>query len=392
MSNFFFIWLKRLSFKNLFQVENFISLLGLILAVMCLAVTMTVMSSYETTLRESLISHTGHISLIKKEGKKAFLKDIEPYIHNIQVLPFISAEALALSEGELSGVLIEGFPVDRVHQVLGLKDRLIEGHFMEKPSQAIIGQKLAHRLNLKINSFFYLAVPSRNHLPQLKKLHVSGIIDLGRHDFNSRYIAVSLQSAKNLLGLSDLTGFRLLLASEKDLEPALKKLREGLSNSYWIQDWKFIHKNLFTAIQMEKVIIFIVLLILIIAAGFNMSNQMLLHVLKRFHDIGILKAMGARPAMIAQIFLIRTATVSFLGIILGFVTAILVCYGLFGFYNIWGSLIPSDVYELNQIVLDFRWMDFLSIFIFSALICLLSSWIPIRKALKLSPCEGLRFN
>ena len=391
MNSFLFVWLKRLSLKNLFQVENVISLLGLILAVMCLAVTMTVISSYETTLRESLISHTGHINLIKKNKKKALFTDIKPYVHG-KVLPFISAEALALSDGKLSGVLVEGFPLDRVHQTLSLKDRLIEGHFIEKPFQAIIGRTLAHRFNLKVNSSFYLAVPSEGYLPKLKKLEVAGIIDLGRHDFNSRYIAVSLKSAKTLLGVSELTGFRLLLDSEKDLEPTLKTLRENISSSYWIQDWKYIHRNLFTAIQMEKVMIFVVLLILIVAAGFNMSNQMLLHVLKRFHDIGILKAMGAPPIMIVQMFLIRAAALSLIGIILGFLLAILVCYGLFGFYNLWGNLIPSDVYQLNQIVLDFRWGDFFSIFIFSALICLLSSWLPIRKALKLSPCEGLHFN
>ena len=392
MNSFLFIWLKRFSLKNLFHVENAVSLMGLALAVMCLAITMTVMSSYETTLKKSLIAHTGHINLIKKDGKKAVLAEIEPYAQGMKVLPFISAEALALSNGELSGVLVEGFPLDQVDQVLSLKNRVIKGSFMEKPFQAIVGQKLAHRFNLKINSSFYLAMPNKDHLPQLKKLQVSGIVDLGQHDFNSRYVGVSLKSAKTLLNISELTGFRILLAKEKDLNSTLKQLREHLSSSYWVQDWRYIHKNLFTAIQMEKVIIFIVLLILIIAAGFNMSNQMLLQILKRFHDIGILKAMGARPIVIIQMFLIRTTAVSILGIILGFLTAILVCYSLFGFYNIWGYLIPSDVYELNQIVLDFRWGDFLSIFVFSTLTCLLSSWIPIRKALKLSPCEGLRFN
>lgn len=391
MNSFLFIWFKRLSFKNIFQMENAVSFLGLSLAVMCLAVTMTVMSSYETTLRESLISHTGHISLIRKRGETASLKDIKPYVRDAKVLPFISSEALALSEGELSGVLLEGFPLNQVHQVLNLKNRLIKGRFINKPFQAIIGQELANRFNLAVDSFFYIALPTPDHQPKLKNIQVSGIIDLGRHDFNSRYIGVSLNSAKQLLGVSELTGFRLLLSSEKNLEPTLNTLRQRLSSSYWIQDWKFIHKNLFTAIQMEKIIIFIVLLILIIAAGFNMSNQMLLQVLKRFHDIGILKAIGAPSSMIAQIFLIRTFAISILGIMLGFLLAFIVCYILFG-YNIWGVLIPSDVYELNQIILDFRWGDFLSIFVFSILICLFSAWVPIRKALKLSPCESLRFN
>ena len=258
------------------------------------------------------------------------------------------------------------------------------------PTPAVIGRGLARRFGLKIQSSFYLAVPDKGRRPQLKKLQISGIVDLGRHELNSRYIAVSLQSAKKLLGLSELTGFRLFLNEENDF--ILKHLRENLSSFYWIQDWKYIHSNLFTAIQMEKIMIFIILLILVIAAGFNMSNQMILQVLKRFHDIGILKTMGASPLMIIQMFLIRTASVSLLGIFMGFLTALLLCFILFDFYNVWGGLAPSDVYELNQIILDFRGGDFLSIFIFSVLICLVSSWIPIKKALKLPPCEGLRFN
>jgi len=392
MNSFLFIWLKRLSLKNLLHLENAVSLSGLTLAVMCLTITMTIMSSYETTLRESLIAHTGHINLIKREGNKAVFADIKPYVKEMKVLPFISAEALALSDGELSGVLVEGLSLDHVDQVSGLKKRILEGSFINKPFQAVVGRQLAHKLRLKINSFFYLAVPNGNPLPKLKKLQVSGIVDLGQHDFNSRYIAVSLKSAKTLLNTSELTGFRLMLDSEKNLETHLKNLRERLSSSYWAQDWRSIHQNLFMAVQMEKVIIFIVLLILIVAAGFNMSNQMLLQVLRRFHDIGILKAMGAKPVVIAQMFLIRTAAVSIFGIILGFLTAIVVCYILFGFYNIWGQIAPSDVYELNQVILDFRWGDFFGIFSFSTLICMFSAWIPIRKALKLSPCEGLRFN
>lgn len=390
MNKFLFIWLRRLFFKNLFQMENIVSLLGLSLAVLCLTVTMVVMSSYETTLKESLIAHTGHIHLIKREGRKAFFEDIKPYIQNESVLPFISTSALALSKGELSGVLMEGFSLNHT-----LKNRLIAGSLpsslqKQGATPSVIGRGLARRFDLKINSSFYLAVPGKGYRSKLKKLQVSGIADLGRHELNSRYIAVSLQSAQNLLESSQLTGFRLFFVEENN--SLLKTLKENLSSSYWVQDWKYIHKNLFTAIQMEKIIIFIVLLILVIAAGFNMSNQMLLQVLKRFHDIGILKTIGASPAMITQMFLIRTAGVSFLGILIGFTGAVLLCYVLFEFYNVWGRLIPSDVYELNQIILDFRGGDFLSIFIFSAFICLLSSWIPIKKALKLSPCEGLRFH
>ena len=389
-----FIWIRRLVFssKEILKLENFVSLLGLSLAVMCLSVTMVIISSYETTLKNTLISHTGHITLISKKKKESISKIIQetklPYIQ--EVFPFVSVEALAVSEGKVSGILLEAFSEER--QKMNLKHRLIQGQFSPKPFSAVVGLKFSENMNLKIGSEFYAAVAHSSGRTHLKKFSVSGILDLGRYDLNSRYMLVSESSFKALGSLDPAHGVRLFLSDDRYTFSALSHLKRSLSSNYWIQDWKSMNENLFTAIQMEKSIIFVVLLILVVAASFNISNQMSLRVLRRFYDIGILKTMGAGPSLIAQLFLIQTSAMSFIGIFFGFFLSLAVCWGLFGFYNIWGELASSEVYKLNKIILDFKWQDFLSIFVFSFLISLSSTWFPIRKALRISPCEGLRWS
>ena len=396
-----FLWLKRfvLTSHHIFKFETWVSLMSLVLGVACLVVTMTVMSSYETTLKGTLIDHTGHLIVMNK--KKAYPADelkkkIKPLLSEpYQSTPFVSLEALALHQGVLRGIVLEGIDLKSVKQVLNLNRQLVQGHFIEKPNEILIGKELAHQLGLKTGSSFFISytqiLNKEEWRPQLKSFFVKGVLDLGRYDFNSRYVMGALPAVQQLKKWKNkVTGLRLRFSSpEIMLQEKRTHLKKKLGPKFWVQDWKGIHQNLFKAIQMEKTLIFFVLLVLILSAGFNVSNQMFLDVLKRFRDIGILKTMGAGPFLIAKLFLVQGCIVGLIGISIGFLLGGAICWILFGFYGIWGRIIPSEIYKLNQIVLDFRWGDFLSIFVFSFLVCLLSTWIPIRKALRLTPKEGL---
>ena len=389
------VWLKRLllSPRHFLKLEAVISLLGLTLAVMCVTITLIIMSSYEATLKNTLISRTGHLVLFNR-GKTVSSLELEKKIQSFsdQVKAsstFVSMEALALSLGETAGVLVEGLPLSQ--SVLDFQSQLIDGQLIKNPYSASLGKDLASKLKLKVGSSFYIAVPQEGSSPRLQKLSVSGILDLGRYDFNSRYITISLPLAQKILDLKnkEVTGIRVLMNSEKDIQPLVSQLASH--TNYEVRDWKSINKNLFFAIKKEKTIIFFILLILIISASFNISNQFSLQVMKRFKDIGILKAMGTSKSTIAQLFLSQAIVLGFLGLILGFSLAIGLCYYLTS-YNVWGSFIPSNIYELNHIILKLNILDFILISIFTMVICLLSVWLPIKKAVRLIPYEGLRFD
>lgn len=391
-----FLWMKRfiLTSRHIFKFETFISLASLTISVACLVVTLTVMSSYETTLKNVLIERTGHLVVVKKEGGQSLKKlrekieSIVPYSY--EITPFISLEALVLNQGKLRGIFLEGVDLKTVHKVLNLKTQLISGNFIQKPNEALVGKRLAEELQISLGSAFYISYASQGENPQLEKFILTGIMDLGRYDFNSRYVVTSLNSVQKLSRLENQAkGVRVKMSHKELSEKELAQIGFQLGTEYWVQDWKNIHRNLFQAIQTEKFLIFFILLILVFVAGFHVSNQLFLDVLKRFRDIGILKTMGAPSSLIIQLFVMQGITVGVIGNFLGFVLGIGICFLLIDFYDVWESYIPSEAYQLNQLILDFRWQDFLMIFIFSIFICVLNTMIPIRKSLMLTPKEGL---
>ena len=391
------LWLKRLVFtsQNIFKLETLVSLVSLIISVTCLIVSLTVMSSYETTLKKILIERTGHVMILNKEKGQSF-KDFQDQIQNVllrpyEATPFVSLEALALKDGKVRGVFLEGVDLKTVSKVLNLPQQIVEGTFIEKPHEALVGKRLVTELGLSVGSDFYIShTHSSDGSPQLKQLTLKGVVDLGQYDANSRYIITSLGSVQSLSRLNNqVNGIRIRMQGQELSEEEFFQLQKVFENKYWIQNWKSLHQNLFLAIQTEKFLIFFILLILVFVTGFHVSNQVFLDVLKRFRDIGILKTMGASSLLVVQLFLLQGIMMGVVGSLLGFILGILICYLLIDFYDIWSSYIPSESYQINQLILDFRWSDFLMVFTFSVFICVLNTLIPTFKSLVLTPKEGL---
>lgn len=397
------IWIRRFFFsKRRIKFKVLLSLSSLILGVASLTITMIVMSSYQTTLKKTLVDSTGHLVLVKRveDSPKNILNKILPLLKGETYhSAFISKEVLALSKsGQLSGVLLQGLDQNSIDRVLLLKSKIIKGAFFKKHNEVIIGMGLAHRLDLKVGSSLSVVVPklgsksSERSRPVVKKFQVSGIVDLGRYDFNSRYISIPLSSAQSLLGFTNqVQGFRFRFHDDKHSHVNIEQISQQLGPGYIVRDWRSMNQNLFAAIQMEKVIIFIILLILIVAAAFNISNQFFIDVLRRFRDIGIMKSMGATPSFIIRIFSVECLIISVTGTLLGLLLGVGLVYGLFSYFDFWKMLIPADVYKLNQIIVEIQPFDLLMIFVSSIVICLLSFLIPIKKILKLSPKEGLDY-
>lgn len=389
------LWLKRSFFsaKRFFKFKVFISLLGLILGVASLSITMIVMSSYEATLKQTFIQSTGHLSISKKIGEhpRSLLEKVLPLMpQEVRYTPFISKEVLALSEdGKTAGALLEGLDPHSMNSVVNLSAQLVEGRMFMKKDEIVIGKELATNLNLKLGSVLSIVFPNQDSsAPIIQRWKVAGILDLGHYDLNSRYIVTTLKIIQPILNLGDrVQGFRFFFP-QKVSSKLLHTITQSLPPDYRWSDWKSIYKNLLSAIQMEKAIIFIILLILIVAAAFNVANQFFIDILRRFKDIGILKSIGGSPSLIFRLFVTESLAISITGTLLGLTLGASLIKSLV-YFDLWKMWIPADVYKLNQIVIDIRFLDFLVIFIATVIICLLSSLIPIRRVLLLSPKEGL---
>lgn len=375
------------------------------LAVACLVVTMAVVSGYISTLQRSVQDAFGHLIVMKRGTGTAeeIQKDIEPVVKNaVASTPFLMVEAILARKGHLSGVIFEGMDPGTVDSVLGIRSRLIAGKFdlgsgMEEIPPVVIGKGVAEKFQLKIGDEMRATIPlsaefdRSSFRPKLGHFRVAGVIDFGRFDFDSRYVVIHIKAAQRFAEVGDrVTGVRLKLNDDMKAGATGRMIEDHFGHKYWTRDWVDVNKNLFEAAQLEKVVIFFVLLILVIAASFNVTSMMFVSVMRRYPDISVLRTLGARSRLVRALFISQGLIVGWLGAGLGVILGLLLCFGFEILENKLG-LIPSQVYKLNTIRVDVRPMDLFWILAATSVICLISTLIPAAQGSRVEPVKGLRY-
>ncbi|PIS12009.1 MAG: ABC transporter permease, partial [Bdellovibrio sp. CG10_big_fil_rev_8_21_14_0_10_47_8] len=318
---------------------------------------------------------------------------------------FSYLEAVMAHEGKISGVVLQGLDPEDVTQVLGMQKRLIDGKFQlkaledgktEKVDQALIGRGLAAQMDLKVGDRFRLVLPLRNDLDpsqfrrKLGTFQVSGVLDLGKYEYNQRMILTSLEATQKLAEIGDRYSGLLLKFKEVEKSRAIAaKLGAGLGSGYIIRDWKEVNENLFEAVGLERVVVFFVILVIVIAAAFNVASTLYVNVVTRYSEIGLLKSMGVSKKRVAQIFSFQGLVMGFIGLCGGLLLGAFLCF-LFGWVESQYSLLPGSIYRVDRIDLLVRPVDILMISAATLLICFVATLAPALRGSSLSPVEGLK--
>ncbi len=398
-------WRWMSSPRTLLSVTTLLSFLGLIIGVGSLVVGMAVVSGYESTLKRSVIDVYGHMMVVRRGGLEAnqdMMTEVGPLVEGlVGSSAFVYVESILAHQGKISGVILEGLELESLDKVIGVRDKLIEGSFafdeVEGVAGAIVGKGLAQKFELKVGDRFRLVTPvaserTRDQFrPRMSSFYVSGIVDLGRYDYDSRYVATDLKRAQDFAQVGErVTGFRLKFSSEDLARPNNVILTNQLGGSLWVRDWIEMNSNLFEAIRIERMVIFFILLVIVIAASFNIASTLYVSVVRRFHDISILKAMGASEDNIRRIFIFQGLLLGAIGSGLGLGLGLLACRAFLWIQDRW-EILPKEVYKLDKISLELRWVDISAIFLVTLLICFLATRSPAKRAGRLSAVEGLRF-
>ncbi len=398
---FYWLWLKRilLTPRNIFQFSTLFSLLSLILGVASLTTALLAVNGFSLGLEKAIVDMSGHIivSLEKDKTQEQVVNDISPYNHLIKdKMVFLSSEGLILHSKQFKGLFIEGVEDDKWRHSQFLQNRILEGSIKNSKDFLIVGKSLAKELDIDVGSSvpMILSGDTSSYFSRKQKLFKVGAIgDFGRYDFNSRYVLMSLSSLQSLEKQDEkISGIRLWLKNSREADTLVQEMKEKLKRKgYIIYSWKDIDRRFFEIINMDRKIIFLVLLILIFAAGFNVSSSLFIQVFKKTKDISILKSMGAKPSFIRNLFLLNGFILGFVGTCLGLLLGWAICYGLIFLQDQW-NFIPEEVYQVNKFVLQWKVQDFLFIFISSLIVVLFSSFAPARRAYKLNVKEGLSYN
>lgn len=398
--------------KSFFQGTSWISFVGLILGVASLVVSMAVMSGFESTLQRSVADVTGHLR-IRKPGLSSMewvelyqkLKIQEPELRNYLEYAFI--EGVIASQGKLSGVLLQGVDPQRMEDVLNLRPRLVSGEFRvssaqaatktsaEVPAEVMIGKGLAQTFGLQPGQEFKIVFPLPSEIDptqfrrKLAKFKVAGILDLGKKEFDDRLLIAALPSLQAVAESKVSNGLLLKVANIEKARDIGLRINRNLGPSFQISDWKDINENLFEAVQIERIVVFFVIFVIVMASAFNVSATLYINVVKRYPEIGVLKALGMSQKKIVQLFSLQGLMLGLMGVVGGILLGFLFCV-VFSWAEVHYSLIPTSVYKLDRIDLQVRFWDLFTITTATLGICFIATLAPALRGAQLSPVEGLK--
>jgi lipoprotein-releasing system permease protein len=398
-------WKLLASRKTLFGGSAPLSLLGLILGVAALVASMAVMSGFESTLKMAMADVTGHAQVIKRSRFPDDWKELEERIRKaeptlVSSSRFAFIEAVMAREGKISGVLVQGVDPDRINQVLNLRSRVIEGtEDMAEPTDipwGLVGKGLARRMNLQVGDTFRVVVPiaeasnPNSFKRQVGEFKVRGILDLGKYEWNERFIITSLPAAQKMAEIGDRYSGLILRFQDVDYaRTAAFHLSTLLGAPYGVRDWRESNENLFEAVMVERPGIFFVISVIVLVAAFNISSTLFVNVVQRYKDIAILKTVGMSRKDIIKIFTFQGVFLGLIGIGGGFFVGFILCL-LFNVAQSWLGVAAGEVYRVDGIQVNIRFIDSLAIIVTTLAICFVATLAPARRGGKLSPMEGLR--
>jgi len=399
--------------KNRFlSFIGFSSILGISIGVMALIVVMSVMNGFHFELKKRILDATSHIEITggldNQDEINQLIKKITDLKHVKAVSPYVSGEGLLSNRSVNKGVSVKGIDPQYENNVNQLLNKVVKGSkkFSSKPFEIIIGVDLARLLDVDIGDDVSLLIPKLNfspigNYPTIKKFHIVGIFDAGIYDFDSSLALIDFQDAQKIFFKNQKTKFSAmqiqLTDSNKTLnvESDIKKILIDLNINSFINNWTNKNKNFFSAIQMEKRVMAIILTLIIAVAAFNLVASLAMSVQDRKKDIAILMTIGFSKFQIIRIFVFQGFIIGFIGSLLGLFFGVVIASNINtivpfieGLFNI--QFLSKDIYYINELPSIIIPTDILSVILVSIILSLFATIYPSLMAAKLNPGEILK--
>jgi lipoprotein-releasing system permease protein len=385
-----------------------LSIAGIALGVAALIIVLSVMNGFQKEVRDRMLSVLSHIEISAVREPLIDWKPIADVAKKnprvLAVAPYVAGQAMLSYEDIVRGVLVRGIDPAEEGKVSDFVKSLVKGKLTDLvPGEfgIIIGKSLSNQLGLGVGDKLALIAPQgtltpAGVVPRLRQFTVVGLFESGHYEYDSSLILAHLSDAGKLFRVDGVSGVRLVTDKMLEAPEIAQQIASTLPANLIARDWSRENRNWFAAVQIEKRMMFIILMLIIAVAAFNLVSMLVMTVTDKQSDIAILRTLGAAPSSIMKIFMVQGSAVGLLGTFAGVALGILIALNvravtafiesLLGF-----QVLPSGVYFINYLPSDLHWQDVTFIAVVSSVLALVATIYPSWRASKTRPAEALRY-
>ncbi len=385
------------------------SMAGIALGVMALIVVLSVMNGFQEELRDRILGVAAHLEISGTSGRLAdwpgLAKQVGRHPEVRGMAPYVSGQALLALGGETKGTLLRGLLPQEENQVAEFARKMSHGSLSDlKPGEfgIVLGADLARSLGAFPGDKVAVIAPQgvvtpAGMLPRIKQFTVVGLFRMGMYEYDAGLALIHMQDAQKLYRLGDeVSGLRVKLADMDRAPWVMRDLAKTLQGDYTLSDWTMSHTNFFQAVQIEKRMMFLILILIVAVAAFNIVSTLVMAVTDKQADIAILRTLGANPASIMAIFMVQGSLIGVIGTVLGVASGIVLALNVETVvpmieHLVGKDLFPADVYYISKLPSKLIWGDVATIGGVAMVLAFLATLYPSWRASRVQPAEALRF-
>ena len=413
----FEVWIayRYIKFKQKNSFISFISItsmVGIALGVSALIIILSVMNGFQDELRTRILGVASHIEITSSNNTLTDWEGLTKKLHESPDVkgsaPYVDGQGMLVSEYGSQGIMLRGIASELEGNVDDLEKKVKVGKLSDlKPNtfNMILGIDAAKQLGIVVGDKVNILIPQGSYtpagtFPRMRQFNVVGIFEIGMYEYDSGMALMNLEDAQKFLQMNDaVSGLRVKI-DDLFLAPIVaKRLSNNLSESgvFYVSDWTKKHTNFFAAVQMEKRVMFIILMLIIAVAAFNIVSTLVMAVTDKRSDIAILRTYGAKPKSILYIFIIQGSLIGVIGTISGVFLGTVVALNIHAIvpfiehlFNV--QFLSKDIYYISEVPSKLLINDVSAIASISIMLSVLATIYPSIKASKSSPAEALKYD
>ena len=398
-----FRYLKSRKQKGL-SFNTAISIGGVALGVMTLLVVLAVMSGFRQDLQNKILGANADAVVLTADGTvdnyESLMKTLKEQPHIRAAAPFVMGQVMLSFDKSAQGVYLRGVDPSAENTVTDFEKHMKQGSLQALSASGgklpgiILGNELAGRLGVFVGDKVKVISPMGEMgplgmLPRMREFQVVGIFEIGMFEYDSNLVLTGIGPAQEFFDMGNrVSGIELKVDNIYNAPQIRQQLERRLGLPYFVKDWIQMNRNLFAALKLEKLTMFVILTLIILVASFNIVSTLMMNVIEKQREIAILKAMGATSRGIMSVFMIQGLLIGLVGTVLGVAGG----YGLGFLLNTYHIIkLPADVYYLSHLPVDMKVRDFILVSTAALIISFSATIYPAWQASRLNPIEPLRY-